>query len=161
MSIRTGNASRHPLGIVLAMGPLLVAFTVLIALSASAAHADRPILPDKGKFIVILQEAELGADTFTIDASGNIDGKVDLTLAGQKIKLHNLTRIKDGRIVSTISEAEGAGKFQMTVAGQTGKLTVNDKPFKDQQLASHPYPLGNFTPHLYAALIAGYDLKAG
>jgi putative CocE/NonD family hydrolase len=140
----------------------LIGFSIAcFSVCSVAARADRAIPPDSGKFIVILQEAELGGETFTIDANGNFDSKVELTLVGNKIKLHNLTRMKDGRIVSLASEAEGHGKFQMTASGPTGKLTVNDKPFKDQKLAPHPYPFGNFTPHLYAALIAGYDLKAG
>ena len=69
------------------------AFTAAVAPllpGASAARADTPLKPDEGKFILNLQEAEIGSDTFTIKA----EGRVALSLGDRKIETD-----VDGRIL--------------------------------------------------------------
>jgi putative CocE/NonD family hydrolase len=124
-------------------------------------RADTPVKPDEGKFIITVQEAEIGVDAFSITTNGVVDGRSSVNLGGHKLEAHNVTTIVNGRTQSIFTEAVGHGKFRMDVKDQTGKITVEDKPHKDQQLALPFYPFGNFSPHLIAYLVAAYDVAKG
>lgn len=137
---------------------------VMVALLAPLpclAHASAPVPADEGKFTFTLQESEIGTDTFKMDATGSVDSRVAVTLPGLKLDTHNTLKLQTGRLTSIFTEAVGHGKFEWTRSGQTGKLTVDSKPFKDQALPTPVYPLGSFTPHLYSYLVAAYDLRRG
>ena len=41
-----------------------------ILIAGPAAHADTPVKPEEGKFIMLIQEEEIGTATFTIKADG-------------------------------------------------------------------------------------------
>src|SRR5262249_13016035 len=101
---------------------------LLLVLAAGTARADTPVKPDEGKFVILLQEAEIGTDTFTIKANGEAECRATVNLAGQKLELHNISTVSNGHAVSIFSEAPGHGKFQLTIQGEAGKLTVDDKP---------------------------------
>lgn len=140
------------------------AVTAAIALllpGASAVRADTPLKPDEGKFIINLQEAEIGSDTFTIKAKGEAEGRVTLNLGGQKIDTHNISTVSDGRLVAVSTEAVGHGKLQLNINGLVGKLLVDDKPRPDQKVDARTLPYSDFSPHLFAFLVAGYDRVKG
>ncbi len=135
--------------------------SLLTLLSPSSAHADTPMKPDQGKFLLILQEAEIGTDTFTISASGVADSVIVVNLGGRKTDLHNVTMFGKDGILSIATDASGRGKFKMEIAGGMGKATVDDKPGPTQKLPERVYPFGNFVPHLFNYLIAAYDPAKG
>ena len=60
-----------------------------------------------------------------------------------------------------MSDAGRSGKFLMTIAAGVGTITVEDKPHKEQKLPAAVYPIGNFSPHTFAFLIAAYDKAKG
>ncbi|MDQ2733287.1 MAG: CocE/NonD family hydrolase, partial [Armatimonadota bacterium] len=134
--------------------------TVLLAVLPSLGHARVVVQPDGGKFTITIHELEIGTDTFKIDYEG-VDSQVAINLTGQKLESHNTIKYQAGRVTSIFTEAVGHGKFQWTRSSETGKMTVDGKPFKDQRLPQPIYPFGNFSPHLYAYLIAAYNLQKG
>src|SRR3954470_17544062 len=101
------------------MRALLACFAaILVVSSAVLAHADTPVKPDEGKFVILLQEAEIGTDTFTIKANGEAECRASVNLAGQKLESHNISTVTNGRAVSIFSEAPGHGKFLLTIQGE-------------------------------------------
>ena len=120
-------------------------------------RADTQVKPDQGRFALVIQEAEIGSDTFTIKANGDCQSTVSVTLGGESVKMHNLLKSSAGHLTSILTDAGKQGKLQMTINGVIGKMTVGDKPYKDEKLPAAVYPVGNFAPHTFAFLIAAYD----
>jgi uncharacterized protein len=141
--------------------PIACLALVMFAAVAIPARADSPVKPDEGKFIITLQEAELGSDSFTIKANGEAESRTSVTLGSQKVETHNITTVVNGRTTSIFTEAPGHGEFRLAISGDTGKLTVDEAPKADQKLDSRVFPFGNFSPHLLAYLVAAYDLTKG
>lgn len=140
--------------------PLIVA-ALGLSLGSAIARADTPVAPDEGKFVLLLQESDLGNETFKTSANGETEFNNVITLGGQKIEGHSIEKFVNGKLVSIFTEAKGHGKFSMALNGAKGKLTIDDKPAKDQTLPTRLFPMGNFAPHLYSYLIAAYDSVKG
>src|SRR5580658_7439476 len=119
----------------------------LIAMDAAEASADMAVKPDSGKFVLTVQDAEIGTDLFTIKADGECEGIMSINLGGNKTVLRTVLKMPGGRLASVMSDAGKGGKFFMTIAGGVGKIAVDDKPFKEQKLPAVVYPIGNFAPH--------------
>ena len=118
------------------------------------------VKPDSGKFHLIIQENEIGTDAFTISDDGVTDSHV-MVMLGTKTELHTILTRTNGRLSSVMSDAGKSGRFLMTITGNTGIIKVDDKPFKDQKLPDHVYPLGNFSPQTFAFLIEAYNRSMG
>jgi len=147
-------------GLARGAGPACAIFAA-IGFSAPPARADGSVKPDQGKFIVTIQDADAGTDSFTIKADGSAESMASIDLGGRKLVLHNATSISSGTVSSIESDAPGAGKFQLTIKAGTGKLTIEDKPRPDTKVDAHTLAFGNFMPHLLSFITAAYDLAKG
>src|SRR5579871_1435634 len=131
----------------------------ILAFSRTAS-ADTPVQPDKGKFLISIQEADAGTDSFSLTPE-SAESDVDFALAGQKGKFHNTVTLKAGRMTGFVTDAGPAGKISVTVAGAKSHLKVEKILDKDVTLPEPIYPYGIFGPHLYAYLVAAYDKVKG
>ncbi len=138
----------------------VVVFAGCLALGSGIASADVPVKPDAGKFVLTLQEKEIGTSTFAITGDGVCDTHSSVTL-GKVTDLHTVLKFSGGKLIGVMSDAETNGRFNMTISGGVGKIEVNGKPFKEQKLPAAVYPLGNFSPQTFSYLLAAYDKSKG
>jgi putative CocE/NonD family hydrolase len=119
--------------------------------------ADTKLAADAGRFTLIVQEAEIGSETFKISVNGDSECDISVKLGGNAIQMRNVLTAPDGRLTSIMTDAGKQGKIIATITAGTSKLTVNGMPMKDQKLPEYVYPVGNFSPHNFAYIIAAYN----
>ena len=130
----------------------------LLALTLTA-QADAP-KPDSGKFLITIQENDIGTTTFTGDADGGSTYDEKLEIAGTKISGHTVIKAKKGTPTEADAEYAPGGKLHLTLAGEKSLLT-RGKTTKPLKLEPHAYLFDNFAPQLLTPLLAAYDAKKG
>ncbi|HZO87478.1 MAG TPA: CocE/NonD family hydrolase [Chthonomonadaceae bacterium] len=155
------NAAVRPLGnFRRALCPTALMVGMLIAFPP-ALRAD--IKPDSGKFLLTIQETDIGMDTFTADAEGGSEADIAISLGGQTNKSHISVKAKAGQLTEIATDAGPAGKFTLTLDGEKGHLKAEGRTLltADVTLPAHLLPFSNFGPHLLSRLLAAYDLSKG
>src|SRR5579859_1020783 len=144
---------------------LAAAFAAALAAGSlicpGSAGAVSTISPDKGKFSLTVQDAEIGTDVYSINEKGQCDAKMSVTLNGNKTDIHTILTFAGNKMTSIFTEAGPAGKMRITISNNVGKTLVDDKPRKDQKFNGNIYPIGNFGPHAFAYVVAAYDRAKG
>ncbi len=139
--------------------------TVLLlgALSTFPPPLRADLKPDSGKFLLSIQETDIGTDTFTTDANGSFTSDIAISLGGQNVQSHSVVKFQAGHLQEITTDAGKKGKFTLTLTGGKAKLTVpGAKPeTKDVTFPAHALPFGNFAPHLLASFLAAYDTTKG
>lgn len=130
----------------------------LLALSG-AAFADAP-KPDSGKFLITIQENEIGTTTFTGDADGGSTYDENLGLGGTKVIGHTVIAAKKGNPTEVDAEYTPGGHLHLTLAGDKSLLTLG-KTTKPLKLEPQAYLFDNFAPQILTPLLAAYNVKTG
>ena len=134
------------------------AVVALLALSAAVRAEEGK--PDTGKFVLTIQESEVGSTTFTADKDGNTTYDEKLDIGGQKITSHVVVKAKGGIATQIEAEFKPGGKLSATLDGAKSKFKLDAKS-RDMKLPAKPYLFDNFAPHLLTPLLAAYDAKKG
>ena len=130
----------------------------LLALSGAAfANAPRP---DAGKFLITIQENDIGTTTFTTDADGGSTYDENLNIAGTKVTGHIVITVKKGIPTEADAQYNPGGKLHLVLEGEKSLLMLGatTKPLK---LEPRAYLFDNFAPQILTPLLAAYDAKKG
>ena len=126
---------------------------------AAQTFADAP-KPDSGKFLITIQENDIGTTTFTSDADGGFTYDEALSIGGTKVADHTVIRAKKGLPTEADVEVVPGGKLHLALAGAKSLLTIG-KTTKPLKLEAPAYLFDNFAPQILTPLLAAYDLKKG
>jgi putative CocE/NonD family hydrolase len=132
------------------------------ALLASACiGAGAAVVADSGRFVLTIQGTRLGTDTFTIQADGSSAADVAIEVAGVRQTIHESITMRDGAVTAVSADAGGGNRYDAVLSG--GKVTIarGKLPALKQDVPAHYAAFGNYSPHLLAYLLAGYDAKRG
>ena len=131
----------------------------LLVISLLPAVAQKP---DSGKFILNIQENEIGTYTFKSDAQGGTTYEQKLNLFGNKSDAKAQIQAKGGVITSVNYESKPGGKYALSIADGKAVVTLNGGKPKTQPLKEKLYPFDNFAPHVLSSLLRAYnDTKGG
>ncbi|HLK59922.1 MAG TPA: CocE/NonD family hydrolase [Chthonomonadaceae bacterium] len=139
----------------------LLALTGTLLCAALRAPADTPIKPDSGKFVITVQEAPFGNETFKIAADGSSTSDTAISFGGRNVKLHSDLKLKQGQLSEVTTDGGKLGKFTLTVDGAKSTWQAGDQTPHKTTLPDHVFPYDDVSPHLFTYLLSAYDAKKG
>ena len=138
------------------IGQFLAIASLIVVLAPAFAQK-----PDSGKFVLNIQDNDIGTYTFKMDAQGSTTYEQSLSIGGQKITAKTQIQAKGGVITSVNYESKPGGKYTLTVAGAKSSASLNGQPPKTMNIKEKLYPFDNFAPHVLSSMLRAYNSAKG
>ena len=159
--MNTARTKARSLSVLTALIAAAVAIPNSFACAQITGKSDDAKKPDAGKFVFTIQGARVGTCAFKLDARGDSDATIEVTLGGQEKKYVVTTHSKAGKMTAFSAEENSENRFTASIDGTSAKVSINGGANSSQDVPAGLLPFGNFCPHLLSYTLAAYDVKKG